>query len=485
MGKYPTDPVQLYLTQMSDTKLLGRREEIDAANCIDRARADYRRALFSSDYMLNAAAGILHKAVAGKIRVEVVCDVSFTNQSSKERTAALIGPNLHTMTDIMRRNRADFEAHFLKRSQRPARREIRRRLLVRRAKAIRLAEETPIRLQHLLVFLRRLSEISRRMDALERQAAELRGKAAWDEQTAARLADARKELRRLIKIAGDTPEGLRRCLRRIAKYKHAHDAARQALATANLRLVVSIAKRYRNRGISFLDLIQEGNTGLLRAVDKFDPSRGFKFSTYATWWIRQAITRSIADHGRTIRIPVHMLGTIDKVLTAGRQVTQDSASPPTVEETARAAGLSIRVTERALRAGRRMMSLDDPLGDEGENYLGEMIPDKRHDDPLEGVNRDALRLRMAEALDSLSYREREIIRLRYGLSDGFAYTLSEVGKIFSVTRERIRQIECEAIRKLQQPSSMKKLAEFVDHLPAGPGPISFDCLTSESAMLPQ
>ena len=197
-------------------------------------------------------------------------------------------------------------------------------------------------MQHLQIVLQKLSDISRRMDALKSRPAESLG-----EESAA---DARKELRRLMKLAGDTPKGLRRRLSRIEEYRRAFDAARQTLAAANLRLVVSIAKRYRNRGISFLDLIQEGNTGLLRAVDKFDSSRGFKFSTYATWWIRQAITRAIADHGRTVRIPVHMLGTIDKVLTAGRQVTQDSASPPTIEETARTAGLSVRITGRALRA---------------------------------------------------------------------------------------------------------------------------------------
>ena len=266
-----------------------------------------------------------------------------------------------------------------------------------------------------------------------------------------------------MRITHETRRTLRRRLARIAALQQVHDAARQELSTANLRLVVAIAKRYRNRGISFLDLIQEGNTGLMRAVDKFDSGRGFKFSTYATWWVRQAISRAIADHSRTIRIPVHMLGTVEKVLDAGRRVTQHRKGRPTIEETAQAAGLSLAATGRALRANRRMLSLDEPLGDEGENYLGELLPDERRDDPLLGINQDALRLRITEALKSLNYREREIIRLRYGLSDGYAYTLSEVGKIFSVTRERIRQIECEALRKLQQPSCARKLAEFLDH----------------------
>ena len=304
----------------------------------------------------------------------------------------------------------------------------------------------------------RLKEIARQMDQAVTELARMRN--GGDPAEAAEI---RNRLRRLMRITRETPAGLRRRLARIAVLQQAHNNARRDLSSANLRLVVAIAKRYRNRGLSFLDLIQDGNTGLMRAVDKFEPALGFKFSTYATWWIRQAISRAIADHSRTIRIPVHMLSTVDKVVDASRRIAQHHSRRATVEETAQAAGLSVATTHRAMKVNRRMLSLDQPLGDESENYLGELLPDQRRDDPLLGINRDSLKAGIAQALQSLNYREREIIRLRYGLSDGYAYTLSEVGKIFSVTRERIRQIECDALRKLQQPSCSAKLADFLDH----------------------
>jgi RNA polymerase primary sigma factor len=464
MDGNPSDAVQLYLTQMSDTPLLSRKEEYDAARRIEVTRNSLRHAMLSTDYMLEAAVAILQKVAEGRMRVEPVCEGSFSGNQQKERILSLLGPNLRTLRDLLRRNHADFRALVTLRGQAERRRPIRRRRALRRSKAIRLVEETPVRRQHLQLVLGRLKDMARRMDGFLFQWKELS-----DGSDPERRRTARKELRRLMRITHEAPASLHRRLARIATLQRAHDVARQELSTANLRLVVAIAKRYRNRGISFLDLIQEGNTGLLRAVDKFEPSRGFKFSTYATWWIRQAISRSIADHSRTIRVPVHMLTTVDKVLDAGRKMTQDRKGRPTLEETAQAAGLSVAATGRALSANRRMLSLDEPLGDEGDNYLGELLPDDRRDDPLSGVNRDALRSGIAEVLKSLNYREREIIRLRYGLSDGYAYTLSEVGKIFSVTRERIRQIECEAIRKLQHPSCATKLVDFLDHtVPASP-----------------
>ena len=455
MDGRPSDSVQLYLTQMSHIPLLTRQEEFAAARRIEKARKHLRHAMLATDYVLQATVAMLDKVSRGQMRPEVVCEGPRMVDRQKRRLLAVVAPNVHTLRNLVRRNRDDFIAAVARKGSPGQRQQARRRLLFRRVKAIRLVEETPVRRQHLELVVGRLKEIARQMDA---RLTELRGS-----NDPARRAEVRRDLHHLMRITHETPAQLRRRLARIAAFRQAHDSARRELSTANLRLVVSIAKRYRNRGLSFLDLIQEGNTGLLRAVDKFEPARGFKFSTYATWWIRQAISRSIADQGRTIRIPVHMLGTVDKVLNAGRRVAQHRNRRPTLEETAQAAGLTVAAAHRAIRINRRMLSLDTPLGDESENYLGELLPDRRDDDPLLDMNRDSLKAGIDQALQLLNYREREIIRLRYGLSDGYAYTLSEVGKIFSVTRERIRQIECDALRKLKQPCCATKLAGFLDH----------------------
>jgi RNA polymerase primary sigma factor len=254
-------------------------------------------------------------------------------------------------------------------------------------------------------------------------------------------------------------------LRRVTKTRHHqanHDAAKRRLSAGNLRLVVSVAKKYRNRGLSFLDLIQEGNTGLMRAVDKFEHARGYKFSTYATWWIRQAITRAIADQSRTIRVPIHMIDTMNKVRIVTHELVQVMGREPTGEEIADQAGLSLEDTRCIMKMARQPLSLDQPVGDHEDSLFGEFLEDHRDDDPLYDTHQQALKQRIEEAMEALNYREREILKLRYGLADGSMYTLAEVGKIFSVTRERIRQIESKAIRKLRQPHRSRSLASFLE-----------------------
>jgi RNA polymerase primary sigma factor len=270
------------------------------------------------------------------------------------------------------------------------------------------------------------------------------------------------EYRNILRLTQESPTSLRNRVHYLKQVYAHYQEAKRGLSEGNLRLVVSIAKKYRNRGLSFLDLIQEGNAGLMRAVDKFEYRRGFKFCTYATWWIRQAITRAVADQSRTIRIPVHMVETMSRVRTTSRKLLQKLGREPTIEETAHASETCVDEARRVLAMARYPISLDRPVGNSEDSHFGDLLPDSGAKSPSIGAAQGMLRNRIAKVLKTLSYREREIIKLRYGLGDGYSYTLEEVGHIFKVTRERIRQIEAKAVRKLQQPSRSQELVGFLD-----------------------
>jgi RNA polymerase primary sigma factor len=300
----------------------------------------------------------------------------------------------------------------------------------------------------------------RKMVSLERRlAGEYKRQTVSDEDLQG-MEDEHKGIESLvIEASGELKIRLRSVQRVFAEYED----AKRKLSGGNLRLVVSIAKKYRNRGLSFLDIIQEGNTGLMRAVDKYEYKRGYKFSTYATWWIRQAITRAIADHARTIRIPVHMIETMSRLRNISRQLLQELGREPTIEEIARRADMLVSEARRVLKISRHPISLDRPVGESEDSYFGDFIEDDSAESPLSSAGSEMLKDRIEEVLKTLTYREREIIKLRYGIGDGYTYTLEEVGKIFKVTRERVRQVEAKAIRKLQHPVRARKLEGFLDH----------------------
>jgi RNA polymerase primary sigma factor len=457
-GRRIDDPVRMYLTQMGEIPLLKREEEIALAKKIEVTRKRFRRKVLECDYALRNVVETLKRVHCGDLPFDRTVKVSLTENLEKDKILQRMPHNLRTLEHLMEQNTEDFKKVSDPRTREEARKSQRRTLKIRRRKTVTLVEELSIRTQKVQPLMKKLEQISERMDELEKQIESLRGQRSAKEDRA----NLEKELFDLMEITLEEPASLRKRVEIMRMRFTEYEDAKRALSGGNLRLVVSIAKKYRNRGLSFLDLIQEGNTGLMRAVDKYEYRRGYKFSTYATWWIRQAITRAIADQARTIRIPVHMIETMSKLRNVSKKLLQEIGREPTIEETAKAAGISVDETRRVLKISRHPISLDRPVGESEDSYFGDFIEDDTCESPVNAATQEMLKDKIEHVLKTLTYREREIIKLRYGLGDGYTYTLEEVGRIFKVTRERVRQIEAKAVRKLQHPVRSRQLEGFLD-----------------------
>ncbi|MHC5029012.1 MAG: RNA polymerase sigma factor RpoD [Planctomycetota bacterium] len=453
------DPIRMYLTQMGTIPLLTREEEIRLAKKIETTRMIFRRRVLECDYAAAQAVDILQQVHEGNLPFDRTMRISTAEENAKGKVAFRIPVNLSTVRRLLEENRVVWERLAEGEVSEAQATKLREQVRRRRRKISTLLEECCLRTAKIHPLMRKLQSINKKIRELQRdlKKAEKYPNRYDPEDTFVM----EEELDGLRRLALAEPGELADMLNGIDTVFNEYEQAKRDLSGGNLRLVVSIAKKYRNRGLPFLDIIQEGNTGLMRAVDKYEYKRGYKFSTYATWWIRQAITRAIADHARTIRVPVHMIETMSKLRTIQKYLLQELGREPTIIEIAKRAKMAVDETRRVMKISRHPISLDRPVGESEDSHFGDFIEDERQESPSETATNEMLRSRINDVLKTLTYREREILKLRYGIGDGYTYTLEEVGRIFKVTRERVRQVESKAIRKLQHPVRKRRLSSFL------------------------